>query len=84
MDETSTLLSSPAAFEEYCAALTEKLSSAREARLEFLTYAIERLSGLKEFAEKLSNAEIGDSVEVHLAEARSEMEGLKSLVAQPW
>jgi hypothetical protein len=79
-----SILNSPAAFEEFCGQISERLASDRQARLEFLTYAIERLSGLKDSAEKLANAEVAASVDGHLATAKEEMAALQSLAADPW
>jgi HAMP domain-containing protein len=85
MAEDTNVLASAAAFEEYCASLTERLSSAKSARLEFLNYAVERLQALENLAQTVGSTDVAASVNEQLTLAQREIEALNSAAGgDPW
>lgn len=85
MGEGTNVLGSPAAFEEYCASLAERLSAAKTARLEFLNYAVERLQSLHGLAQTVGSSDVAASVAEQLATAEREIEALTALQSgDPW
>ena len=85
MDIGANILATPAAFEEYCAAISESLTQSREKRMEFLGYAVERLEKLENTARLLSQTDVSAQVGVHLEAARQELEQLRNVSSgDPW
>ncbi len=85
MGETNNVLVSPAAFEEYCASLTERLSAAKAARIEFLNYAVERLQSLQGLAQTVGSIEVAASVSEQLTLAQNEIRALQGMTGgDPW
>ena len=85
MGEGTNVLANPAAFEEYCASLADRLAAAKTARLEFLNYAVERLQALQELAETLGSTDVAASVAEQLSTAHREIEALgKASSGDPW
>jgi hypothetical protein len=73
----SGVFSSPSAFETYLATLTQRLGAEREARVAFLTSAVDKLTPLLELAQSLQSAATVAEVNGHLAAARSELAELQ-------
>jgi hypothetical protein len=77
MPTASGVFDSPSAFETYLATLSDRLQTDREARVAFLTSAVDKLTLLLEMAQSMqSNATIAE-INGHLATARAELADLQ-------
>lgn len=77
MSAASGVFDNPSAFETYLSSLTERLHSEREARIEFLTYAADKLTPLLDLAQTLQNEAAVDELRSHLAAVHTEMADLR-------
>jgi hypothetical protein len=77
MSAASDIFTSSSAFETYLSQLTDRLSAEREARVAFLTAAIDKLSPLLDLARSLQSERAIAEVESHLSAARAELSTLQ-------
>jgi hypothetical protein len=81
MSTASGIFNNSNAFEAYLAQLTERLRAERQARLAFLSAAIDKLTPLLELAQSLQNESVIAEVQAHLAAARAEVATLREQAA---
>ena len=70
-------------FEQYCSDVSERLRHQRDARTQFLRYAIGRLEPLLHVASALGDAQTHTDLSENLSAARADLLSMERLVLDP-